>query len=915
MIRMTRICTFFLLVLFNFAFSDPVTIGNFTPPDNPTQSQYPPFYDDTHLPIVFVNDSGLSDNEVFILILGTNTGGSQVFIDFDNSGVGTLHVVSEGENGSTYSKSIQEFPAANPDEGVVAYVPYITGAVIYISFGSKLNIPVNSGGIAEPAFTNPADPNYTTVFDTFEFAYLSTPTQISANATAVSFFGIPLYGFISTPDPGTLFNTGLFQPRNFVQTQVELCFQNEPSFPSGIVGANDWPNLVLKNSGDFLRTISTQNGMAASPPLMSVNYLDNATQYGYSYLSDIWYGGGAHFKSATLLLTTPSVVIGGMNVNYTYTGSVNVSDEFEFTNVDAGKVVLKPPTPSGGTGQTTSLSIFQGNFTAMIDYGKTTATGDQPTQVTKLFQEAVIAGLIPTPPPTPPDSITDNNFVDVKLSDLKSSFYTDNGNLNAGGSTPWYDLYSRAFHAFGNIYTYAFDEPLWPEVQISSQLFTPNQTFLQIWIGPEEGGVATNTVLTIDPDTVLSGDMSLFTATVTAEGTTDIPQGGVQFKVNGTDEGAPQALNVSGVATYNYDTTGDPAPSTLSIQAVYDPSVTYEGTFSPSVSNLDDLEITTASEKIQTMTTITSTPKDTAKAGQSVTFSTNVISIPSGSGTPTGSVQFSFQNIQTGDTTFSLDINLDGSGNASVNKTFAESGQFNVLAVYTPSSGSDFDTSTSDAYPFTVTSLLNKHLSTTVLVSSSSQSQPGEDVTFGVTVTPRFPNSTDPLRGKVSLVSVGETATLIDTKQLDENGQAIFTTSFEEGGYTVYVIYHGSDFYYPSFSSVEEHISGNILPPTSAKGVQKKNKFASQKEFVNKITWKGPVTGDIPTSYRIYRDIGLADLVATAGGSSSRNTTFKYLDHRRRKGEVYTYYIVSVFSGGETSVATEVTVYPLNYTQ
>ena len=88
--------------------------------------------------------------------------------------------------------------------------------------------------------------------------------------------------------------------------------------------------------------------------------------------------------------------------------------------------------------------------------------GADGIQVSKAFEEAIIAGIVPT-----------TSLIDASTSNTLSSFkpyYQINSNLSGAGpyTGPWYDLYSASLHACGLIYTYAFDEPLWPEVLLAS---------------------------------------------------------------------------------------------------------------------------------------------------------------------------------------------------------------------------------------------------------------------------------------------------------------------------------------------------------------------------------------------------------------------------------------------------------------
>lgn len=87
-----------------------------------------------------------------------------------------------------------------------------------------------------------------------------------------------------------------------------------------------------------------------------------------------------------------------------------------------------------------------------------------------------------------------------------------------------------------------------------------------------------------------------------------------------------------------------------------------------------------------------------------------------------------------------------------------------------------------------------------------------------------------------------------------------------------------------------------IHPPINLRGKQIKNRFATQTELINVITWQSPVEGVQPVAYRIYRDAGLTQLVANLSASQ-----LEYFDHNRHKNVAYVYFIVSVDSEGQVS--------------
>jgi hypothetical protein len=95
-----------------------------------------------------------------------------------------------------------------------------------------------------------------------------------------------------------------------------------------------------------------------------------------------------------------------------------------------------------------------------------------------------------------------------------------------------------------------------------------------------------------------------------------------------------------------------------------------------------------------------------------------------------------------------------------------------------------------------------------------------------------------------------------------------------------------------------------IFPPTHLKGFQKANRFATQTDYVNILTWKPPLQGSPPVAYRIYYDSQLKKLVAVV----SSHEHLKFKDHNRKKGKSYTYFIVSIDQFGNVSAPATVTV-------
>jgi hypothetical protein len=98
-------------------------------------------------------------------------------------------------------------------------------------------------------------------------------------------------------------------------------------------------------------------------------------------------------------------------------------------------------------------------------------------------------------------------------------------------------------------------------------------------------------------------------------------------------------------------------------------------------------------------------------------------------------------------------------------------------------------------------------------------------------------------------------------------------------------------------TAVDQFTYTGVFPPTQLGGSQKANKFETQTDLVNIITWKAPLLGEAPVVYKIYRDQNLKNLIAEIPSDNR----LRFIDHNRKKGKRYSYFIVSVSDDGDIS--------------
>jgi len=95
-----------------------------------------------------------------------------------------------------------------------------------------------------------------------------------------------------------------------------------------------------------------------------------------------------------------------------------------------------------------------------------------------------------------------------------------------------------------------------------------------------------------------------------------------------------------------------------------------------------------------------------------------------------------------------------------------------------------------------------------------------------------------------------------------------------------------------------------ILPPSSVHAKVIRNRYFTQSDLVNLITWTPPLSGETPVKYKLFRDAALTDHIATVSAKSA----LQYHDHNRKKGVTYSYFIVSVDQDGNESIPASVTI-------
>lgn len=96
-------------------------------------------------------------------------------------------------------------------------------------------------------------------------------------------------------------------------------------------------------------------------------------------------------------------------------------------------------------------------------------------------------------------------------------------------------------------------------------------------------------------------------------------------------------------------------------------------------------------------------------------------------------------------------------------------------------------------------------------------------------------------------------------------------------------------------------ISANPLNPANFRGSVVQNKFATQTDIINHLTWE-PNNDSNVKEYIIFRDGEPIAIIPQAG-------PFRYNDHNRRKNTVYTYTLIAIDGNGNESPSSTIVLF------
>ena len=277
---------------------------------------------------------------------------------------------------------------------------------------------------------------------------------------------------------------------------------------------------------------------------------------------------------------------------------------------------------------------------------------------------------------------------------------------------------------------------------------------------------ATATVLVSSRNPSTVGNTVTFTATVSPSTAT----GAVTFAVDGGTTTVPLVAGLASYSTSGLGTGGHV------VGASYGGDPAFLASSSPTLTQ------TVGAALRATTTVVTGNRNPSANLGQNITFTATVMPA-TGTGTPTGTVQFTIDGVNVGGV-----LTMNVQGRATYSTAALSAGSHNVIATY--SGSAIFSGGGSAAF----VQVVRQAASTTVLTTNRAPSVSGQTVTLTARVTPA--GATGTVLFRLDGATVGGPVTL------DATGRATLVTNLlTVGSHTVSVAYSGNVNYLSSLSA------------------------------------------------------------------------------------------------------------------
>lgn len=487
------------------------------------------------MPIVIVNNSGLSADDVYITVLVNSLTQFLEFVEPEAELGNGEHVLGIIKNFTpvTYLSSLEN-PAYSyklssfenlAENQYVFYIPntgntatnpstVMKSSRIYISLNQPLDFFIDhTNTLQQPSELDISDDNYYTLNDKVEFDLGSNAhNRLNLNLTGVDFFGLPLlvqadYQFLfgsnfhevcmRTGMPSSVSLANIFEG---FSTAIESLQPPFDGYWKGLIAEYTNPNTEVSTLRIFAPATAMRSSQTQSNPtpiVFPANYFlsSGASPSACSWYNAVWLGQTLSGKTAFYQQKpTPYLVLNADTTLGTGIATGNAYPDGSFVFVISG-TGTNPTRDKGATitfpRPTSSAAFFTG---AVSDYEPaivSSASAETNAQVLKSFATPIIAGFFPINCKSPVPITIDQTY----LENNSATYFQNNSILTSAlsgcscvGNVPWYDFYSRTLLTIGTrniFYTSAYSDYLGTDGSfVITELNTENaEAVVSIYLG------------------------------------------------------------------------------------------------------------------------------------------------------------------------------------------------------------------------------------------------------------------------------------------------------------------------------------------------------------------------------------------------------------------------------------------------
>lgn len=451
----------------------------------------PPAPKQNYVPVILVNDTNVSADEIYFVAHGLDACGLPCFLVPDGAdGECSYHYPQVSGTPSSadpaISKTLSELPTATgtnvPANAYLIYVPINSSSRGYISVYNPMYLPTAYNpapsrmvlDILDSSVTTIRDANYCTLYQDFEFGLVplgqTYGTQLFLNLSWVDYFALPMglqvwsyatnMPLSTSPTSGTLPNL----TRENIITALQTTLAAVPVFTTPPPPA-PWPTLSVplysnpyngSATGPTLRVLAAKNSISLGSGAGFVGANPTETFFPADYIHNSDYGPTSMetFMEAVYTFFTTNTLYCKIipanpqpGIDYTYEVTASGGSDLDF-NYTGGTPTMGYPVPVDlqlDLSTLTTEKLLSGSV-----WPFTPAMADQVSfenELSKMVSALFSIGLFPSTLGTTsmaPFEVTDTSFAALPIPMGKTDAYFNVDMAYPGGY--WYNVYDQAIH-------------------------------------------------------------------------------------------------------------------------------------------------------------------------------------------------------------------------------------------------------------------------------------------------------------------------------------------------------------------------------------------------------------------------------------------------------------------------------------